>query len=274
MVLHLFDRASIHEEEMIKEKILLKFGGSVITDKYSNVPSINNENLNKIGKLIDNSEYQLMIVHGAGSFGHPAAKKYKLSEGLIDGLQQTEGIEIARRKVRELNDVFCDILKGNGIEAEPVVPSQKMTTKGSEEITNFSKKIFDKILAKGKTPISFGDVTNDIEQGINILSGDVLMKYLAKAFEPRFSIFIMDLPGVFDRDPNDSNSKIIPIIKSKDIGSFESIFVSKNTDVTGGIIGKIKRAIEISHFSETWITNVDSLESCLKGKPRGTRVIF
>ena len=264
MVLHLFDRASIHEEEMIKEKILLKFGGSVITDKYSNVPSINNENLNKIGKLIDNSEYQLMIVHGAGSFGHPAAKKYKLSEGLIDGLQQTEGIEIARRKVRELNDVFCDILKGNGIEAEPVVPSQKMTTKGSEEITNFSKKIFDKILAKGKTPISFGDVTNDIEQGINILSGDVLMKYLAKAFEPRFSIFIMDLPGVFDGDPKDSKSKIMPTINSTDLGSFESTFVSKNTDVTGGIVGKIKRAIEISHFSET----------CLKGKPRGTRVIF
>ena len=35
-----------------------------------------------------------------------AAKKYKLSEGLIDGLQQDEGIEIARKKVRELNDIF------------------------------------------------------------------------------------------------------------------------------------------------------------------------
>ena len=274
MVLHLFDRASIHEEEMIKEKILLKFGGSVITDKYSNVPSINNENLNKIGKLIDNSEYQLMIVHGAGSFGHPAAKKYKLSEGLIDGLQQTEGIEIARRKVRELNDVFCDILKGNGIEAEPVVPSQKMTTKGSEEITNFSKEVFDRILTKGKTPITFGDVTNDIKQGINILSGDVLMKYLAKTLKPRLSLFIMDLPGVFDGDPNDSNTSIIPLINSKELGNFENIFVSKNTDVTGGIIGKIKRAIEISNFSETWITDVDSLESCLKGDPKGTRVIF
>ena len=259
---------------MIKEKILLKFGGSVITDKYSDVPSINNENLKKIGKLISTSEYQLIIVHGAGSFGHPAAKKYKLSEGLIDGLQQNEGIKIARKKVRELNDIFCGILNDNGIETERVIPSEKMMTNGSEEITNFSKEKFDEILAKGKTPITFGDVTNDIEQGINILSGDVLMKYLAKTLKPRLSLFIMDLPGVFDGDPNDSNTSIIPLINSKELGNFENIFVSKNTDVTGGIIGKIKRAIEISNFSETWITDVDSLESCLKGDPKGTRVIF
>ena len=259
---------------MIREKILLKFGGSVITDKYSNVPSINNENLKKIGKLINSSESQVIIVHGAGSFGHPAAKKYKLSEGLIDGLQQDEGIGIARRKVRELNDIFCGILNDNGVETETIIPSEKMFTNGSEEITNFSKEEFDKILVKGKTPITFGDVTNDVEQGINILSGDVLMKYLAKAFEPRLSLFIMDLPGVFDGDPNDSNTSIIPLINSEKLGNFENIFVSKNTDVTGGIIGKIKRAIEISHFSETWITDVGSLESCLKGNPKGTRVIF
>ena len=98
---------------MIREKILLKFGGSVITDKYSNVTSINNENLKKIGKLINFSESQVIIVHGAGSFGHPAAKKYKLSEGLIDGVQQDEGFGIARRKVRELNDIFCGILNDN-----------------------------------------------------------------------------------------------------------------------------------------------------------------
>jgi len=97
---------------------------------------------------------------------------------------------------------------------------------------------------------------------------------LAKAFEPRLSLFIMDLPGVFDGDPNDSNTSIIPLINSEELSNFENIFVSKNTDVTGGIIGKIKRAIEISHFSETWITDVESLESCLKGNPKGTRVIF
>ena len=259
---------------MIKEKVLLKFGGSVITDKYSDVPSINSENLTKIGKLVDTSKYQLIIVHGAGSFGHPAAKKYKLSEGLIDGFQQSEGIKIARNKVRELNSIFSEILNDNGIETESVVPSEKMMTNGSEEITNFSKEEFDKILTKGRTPVTFGDVTNDTKQGINILSGDVLMKYLAKTFEPRLSLFIMDLPGVFDGDPNASSSRIIPLITSKDLVHFEKLFVSTNTDVTGGIIGKIKRAIEISNFSETWITNVESLESCLKGKPRGTRVIL
>lgn len=46
------------KEIMPKEKILLKFGGSLITKKNSRLPVINNENLERIGKLLNNNNYE------------------------------------------------------------------------------------------------------------------------------------------------------------------------------------------------------------------------
>ena len=54
---------------MTKERILLKFGGSLVTKKNSDIPKINIANLKQIGKILNNKKYDLIVVHGAGSFG-------------------------------------------------------------------------------------------------------------------------------------------------------------------------------------------------------------
>ena len=65
MTLYLFDELSMSGKEIMpKEKILLKFGGSLITKKNSRLPVINNENLERIGKLLNNNNYDIVIVHG------------------------------------------------------------------------------------------------------------------------------------------------------------------------------------------------------------------
>jgi isopentenyl phosphate kinase len=46
------------------------------------------------------------------------------------------------------------------------------------------------------------------------------------------------------------------------------------TDVTGGLIGKLECALEISKYSQCWITNLDSLEMVLLGKPKGSKVLL
>jgi len=56
--------------------IILKLGGSIITKKESKEPLVDHDNLNRISKEIASSSFEgLIIVHGAGSFGHPFAKK-------------------------------------------------------------------------------------------------------------------------------------------------------------------------------------------------------
>ena len=63
--------------------MILKLGGSILTNKDA-IGEIDNENLsrvaNEIRNALDNNPDDLIIVHGAGSFGHPPAKEYKIGE--------------------------------------------------------------------------------------------------------------------------------------------------------------------------------------------------
>ena len=58
--------------------IILKIGGSIITNKDSQ-REVDTSSLKRIASEIksslDNSFKELIIVHGAGSFAHPPAKK-------------------------------------------------------------------------------------------------------------------------------------------------------------------------------------------------------
>jgi len=259
---------------MEKELIIVKFGGSLITDKSSDTPRINSKNLESIGNILKQKNYNLIIVHGAGSFGHPIAKKFDIAEGLNNDLKQKNAIKETRKQVRELNKIFCESLNKAGIKTETIVPSSTMTTNGPKEIINFPYNMFNKSLSENKVPITFGDVTDDKLQGISILSGDILMMNLAKYYKPLYSIFVMDHPGVFDGNPDNPDSKIIPIINQENIEILKTQKEKENiVDVTGGLIGKIECAIEMAKYGDTWITNLDLLNDFLNGKPSGSKVI-
>ena len=260
---------------MEKELIIVKFGGSLITDKSSETPKINNKNIESISNILNQKKYNLIIVHGAGSFGHPIAKKFEIAKGLNDDLKQKEAIKETRKQVRELNRIFCESLNKVGINNETIVPSSSMTTNGPKEIVDFPYKIFSKALSENKVPVTFGDVTDDKLQGISILSGDILMMKLAEYYKPSYSIFVMDYPGVFDGNPDNPNSKIIPIVNQETIEILKKQKDNENiADVTGGLIGKIECGIEMAKYSDTWITNLDSFNDFLNNKPSGSRVII
>lgn len=56
-------------------------------------------------------------------------------------------------------------------------------------------------LEAGFVPVVHGDAVIDSSRGCSILSGDTLMLALAKAFQPRYCVFVTNVDGVFDRDP-------------------------------------------------------------------------
>jgi len=275
MTLYLFDYLAISMKRIMpKEKILLKFGGSLITEKSSNVPKINIRNLEKIGKILNNDHYDIIIVHGAGSFGHPIAQKFNLINGLNKSPEQKKSITEIRRQMKNLNQILCTIIEENGIKTKSIIPSESMKTRGAKHISQFPKEIFDNTIKEGIIPITFGDATDDELQGINILSGDVIMMELARIYKPTFSAFIMDQPGVMDGDPNSENSKLIPLIDSNMVKELKEKITNGTTDVTGGLFGKLECALEISQYSQCWITNLDSLKMILTGKPCGSKVIL
>ena len=59
---------------------ILKLGGSVITDKTKEC-SFKKQVMDNLAKNIKKADKQIILIHGAGSFGHIQAKKYRLNEG-------------------------------------------------------------------------------------------------------------------------------------------------------------------------------------------------
>ena len=57
---------------------IIKIGGSVITDKAKQ-NSFKKDVIDNLAKQISKSKKEIILVHGAGSYGHILAKKYNLN---------------------------------------------------------------------------------------------------------------------------------------------------------------------------------------------------
>ena len=70
---------------MKDELILIKLGGSVLTDKTKKQvlrADVLTQLISEIKAFRSTHRSKLILAHGAGSFGHEAAKKYRTKEGL------------------------------------------------------------------------------------------------------------------------------------------------------------------------------------------------
>lgn len=231
--------------------VLLKLGGSVLTEKDKERKRIRRRVLNRVCKEIaealDTKEFRLIIVHGAGPFGHIPAKRYSLFDGLKSS-KQLRGFVLTRCSMEELNDAVVNSLVDAGVNAVAYQPSAVGTLR-DKRLCYFPTRVLKKLLDLGVVPVSYGDVLVDEEIGLSILSGDQLTPYLAKALKASRIIFATDVGGVYDRDPKeDKNAKLIKEITSANIDSI-SISGSKATDVTGGMYGKIKELLDLAEYN-------------------------
>ena len=91
------------------EPVILKLGGSVITDKAADQGIVREADLLRIAKEVSEYRGKMIIVHGAGSFGHTYAKKYGLDMGF-----DPEGVIITHESVKKLASRVVDALNEYG----------------------------------------------------------------------------------------------------------------------------------------------------------------
>ena len=104
---------------------ILKLGGSIITKKDSS-SEVDFDNLRRIAKEIKKANVNdLIIVHGAGSFGHPPAKKYAIGEKFSkdEYPKKRIGFCLTENEVKKLNMFVCEVLIAEGIPAVAICPS-------------------------------------------------------------------------------------------------------------------------------------------------------
>ncbi len=249
--------------------IILKIGGSILTNKDSKESQINSVNLKRIvgeiKKSLDNSYKELIIVHGAGSFGHPHAKKHKIGEAFKKEQypQKRIGFCEIQNAVKKLNMLICDAFIEEGL---PVVaiPASSFITADNKRIVGGNLEIFRKYLAKGFIPVIYGDVVLDNELEFCVISGDQIIQYLALNLNPTQVVLGTDVDGVFNKNPKTHDDAIFyeKFSSIEDLDTFEG---TTNVDVTGGMVGKIKELLYLADLGiESKIINAEVEDNIYK----------
>jgi isopentenyl phosphate kinase len=254
--------------------VLIKLGGSVITDK-SRYRSFNRESSDRLAREIASSGKQVILVHGAGSFGHVLASEYQLQKGYLEDSQRM-GVAKVQRDVRDLNREVMFSLDRAGMPSTSIPPGACALME-SGKLRRLEMDLFHRYLDLGITPVTFGDVVLDSQRRFGICSGDQLMHLLAREFRPELIVFCADVDGIFTADPNlDKEAKLIQEVDRSTLGSIPR--TSRVTDVTGSIYGKLESMLEIAELGKgTMVINglvPGRLTSALKGeKVKGSLVV-
>ncbi|HDM66810.1 MAG TPA: isopentenyl phosphate kinase family protein [Thermoplasmatales archaeon] len=225
---------------------LVKLGGSVITDK-SSLGCFRENVADGLAESMRDLEDKIIVVHGAGSFGHILAEKYNLDKGFysteqIKGFAETQGL------VQKLNTLILEVLHKHGLPAVSIAPHDILWF-DNHELRDFPYQLFEKYLEKGFIPVTFGDVVLDVSKGCSICSGDTLILALAKYFQPKKVIFVIDEDGLYTSNPKiHRDAEFIEEITPDELLSLETS-LDDHPDVTSGMKGKIKSIIGISKLS-------------------------
>jgi len=254
--------------------MLIKLGGSVITDK-SRLRTFRKDNVSRLAEEIARAGKEVVLVHGAGSYGHVVADRYQLQRGFFED-RQLEGIGEVMQDVRDLNAKVMKTLRSKGVNGASIPPSVAAELDNGT-LVGLSLRVFERYLELGITPVTFGDVALDRSRKFGICSGDQLMERLAEHFRPESAIFCTDVDGVFSSDPNtDPDARLIEKVDRSALDLLPRR--SKYVDVTGSIHGKIECMLRMSSNCGNCIVingNVKGrLESALKGKKvKGSTIV-
>ncbi|GKS67152.1 acetylglutamate kinase [Nitrosarchaeum sp.] len=212
--------------------ILIKLGGSIITDKEKPL-SPRKKDVENIAKNLKKINEPIIIVHGGGSFGHYWSVKYDMHTK--PKKNDMYGVAIVKNSMIDLNKIVLDAFVKNKLTPYSLPPTDFMS--GSKPVIKKVKEIA-KIAKSGLIPITYGDALWYGNKKTYILSGDKIMTHLAKILKPRLVIFALNEDGLYS---DLKTRKLIHELKG------ENPKISENKmDVTGGMTRKIDEAIIIA----------------------------
>jgi isopentenyl phosphate kinase len=224
---------------------VVKLGGSVITRKRE-VERVRPKTLARLAAEIASvRDADVIILHGAGSFGHPGAKRFGLASAPSTGSSariRARGAAIVAAEVRRLHLLVLRALVEAG--ASPAsVPMATHATNREGRLASLDVGPLRRALAEGRSPVSFGDVVPDDAWGSSILSADTIAREVARTMRPDRVVFVSDVPGIYEGPPVGRRRVVAELTPDAVAGLRRS---GSGPDVTGGIRGKAEAMLEIA----------------------------
>jgi isopentenyl phosphate kinase len=231
--------------EPARALVVIKLGGSVITRKQE-IERLRPKILARLAREVASvPEVPRIVLHGAGSFGHPGAIRFGLARA-PDAHQtpgeRARGAAIVATEVRRLHlAVLKELVRAGASPASVPMATHARNREG--RLVALDPRPFSEAIGRGLVPVSFGDVVADETWGASILSADTIATELARTLRPSRVIFVSDVPGILEGPPT-GRRRIIAQVTDAVVDSLRP--TSGTADVTGGIRGKAAAVLAIA----------------------------
>jgi isopentenyl phosphate kinase len=235
--------------ETMKNLIILKIGGSILTKKDQPFTA-NMENLQRLALEIAEAykpkKMKLVLIHGAGSFGHYIAEKTGIHKGMKTH-EDAVAFGVTQKWQNYWNSIVVTELNKHGLPAMPVQASAFSVLRDNKLVW-MPMRTIKELLKLGMIPVLYGVPAVDIAQGCCILSGDQILSWIADKLKPEKIIHATDVDGIFTDDPRKNPGA--QLIKKVDLDKWDELKShlsgSSSVDVTGGMFGKIHQLTGLS----------------------------
>jgi isopentenyl phosphate kinase len=264
---------------MSEKLVFLKLGGSLITDKsraHTLRPDVLERAAFEIAAAIQaDPELKLLLGHGAGSFAHVPADRWKTRQG-VRTPDEWRGFLQVWSEADELNRLVLDALQHARVGALAFPPSAGVIAQDGQ-VFSWDIAPIEAALRSHIVPVVYGDVIFDLERGGTILSTEELFIHLAHQLRPQRLLLAGIEEGVWADYPE--RTELVREITPQNFGQILSrLQGSAAVDVTGGMESKVRTmlglveaipGLEVQIFAGT---ESQMIQRALSGVQIGTRI--
>lgn len=239
--------------------VVLKLGGSVITDK-STPETLDETALTQAAEAVATHD-QLVLVHGGGSFGHYHASEHEITSR--EGSHDAADVLAVHNAMGRLNDAVLAALHDRGLPALPVDPLAAAARDRDGTLSLMTTQV-KTMFEEGFIPVLHGDIVAHAGRGVTVVSGDEVVVALAAQLNANRVGLCSAVPGVLNAE-----GKVIERIESFDAVK-NVLGDSDGTDVTGGMSAKVRVLLDLD--APAWVFGLDGLGEFIDGRSPGTKV--
>jgi isopentenyl phosphate kinase len=236
-----------NSENLQGQIVLLKLGGSLITDK-KRPRTLRVKTLARLAEEIASALNQrpslrLVLGHGAGSFAHVSAKQHDTRLG-VGTHQQWMGFTEVWWDAAVLNRLVVEALRNAGLPAIALPPSAAVISQDGQ-VERWEIGPLEAAINAALLPVIHGDVIFDSVRGGTILSTEDLFSNLALKINPSRLLLAGMERGVWQDFPK--RTTVIEKITPQNYQDLMPVIgESAATDVTGGMQDKVEQSLTLS----------------------------
>ncbi|HZN55987.1 MAG TPA: isopentenyl phosphate kinase [Candidatus Polarisedimenticolaceae bacterium] len=229
--------------------ILVKLGGSLITDKTRNAAA-RGATLRRLAEAIAEasgrtSGPRLLVGHGSGSFGHVAAAEGGLASG-APARRRRDAVSRTQHRAGELHRLVVGALEAAGARPFSLAPSSFLRARNGRVTGIFDPPLVE-ALAQGFLPVVYGDVVLDSARGATIVSTEALFLVLAESLarrriDVRGAVWLGITRGVLD----DRGATIPRLSAAEAARAARRVRGAAGVDVTGGMALRLAAAARLA----------------------------